>query len=171
MESINIEIITKARDAAMLYWFTGEERYGKFAYDIFNTYVSGMYHRKEPVDLNNGHDQTLVGLSSFEVIHEDVLEPLTSCYDFLYGYLNKYHKSRLDTYSTTFKNWADIIIKNGVPFNNWNLIEARFVLNIALILENNKQYSDGKGCQYYLDQILNKTYTRQWALKDVLKRG
>lgn len=171
VEAINIEIMTKARDAAMLYWFTGEEKYGKFAYDIFNTYLSGMYYRKEPVDLNKGHDQTLVGLSSFEVIHEDVLEPLTACYDFLYGYLHKYHKSKLDIYATTFKNWADIIIKNGVPFNNWNLIEARFVLNIAIVLENNKQYADGKGCQYYLDQILNKTYTRQWALKDILQKG
>lgn len=171
VESINIEIMTKARDAAMLYWFTGEEKYGEFAYDIFNTYLTGMYYRKEPVDLNKGHDQTLVGLSSFEVIHEDVLEPLTACYDFLYSYINKYHKSKLDSYAAAFKNWADIIIKNGVPFNNWNLIEARFVLHIAIVLENNKQYTDGKGCQYYLDQILNKTYTRQWALRDILQKG
>lgn len=171
IESINISIINKARDAAMIYWYTGDERYAKFAYDIFNTYTAGMYYRNEPVDLNNGHDQTLVGLSAFEVIHEDVLEPLTACYDFLYGYIDKNHPRQLPVYSGTFKKWADLIIKNGVPFNNWDLIEARFVSNIALVLENNDTYLDKRGCQYYLDQILNKTYTRQWALTYMVKKG
>jgi len=171
IESINISIINKARDAAMIYWYTGDARYGKFAYDIFSTYTGGMYYRNEPVDLNNGHDQTLVGLSSFEVIHEDVLEPLTACYDFLYDYIHEHHASQLPIYSGTFKKWADIIIQNGVPFNNWDLIEARFVSNIALVLENNDTYTDQRGCQYYLDQILNKTYTRQWALTDLAKKG
>ena len=171
IESINIDIISKARDAAMIYWYTGDEKYGKFAYDIFNTYTAGMYYRKEPVDLNNGHDQTLVGLSAFEVIHEDVLEPLTACYDFLYGYINKNHPKQLPVYAGTFKRWADIIIKNGVPFNNWDLIEARFVSNIALVLDNDNFYADQHGLQFYLDQILNKTYTRQWALTDLVKKG
>jgi hypothetical protein len=171
IESINIGIINKGRDAAMIYWYTGDEKYGKFAYDIFNTYLTGMYYRNEPVDLNHGHDQTLVGLSAFEVIHEDVLEPLTACYDFLYGYIDKNHKSKMPVYADAFKKWADIIIKNGVPFNNWDLIEARFVSNIALVLDDNKLYKDGRGCQYYLDQILNKTYTRQWALTDLLRKG
>jgi len=171
IESINIEIINKARDAAMIYWHTGSEKYGKFAYDLFNTYMTGMYYRNEPIDLNKGHDQTLVGLSSFEVIHEDMLEPLTACYDFLHGYIQKKHPKQLPLYAETFKRWADIVIKNGVPFNNWNLIEARFVACIALILENDQVYPDKKGCGYYLDQILNQTHTRQWALTDILKKG
>lgn len=171
IESINIEIITKARDAAMIYWYTGEEKYGKFAYDILNTYLSGMYYRNEPIDLNNGHDQTLVGLSSFEVIHEDVLEPLTACYDFLYGYIDQKHQQQIPFYGEGLKKWADIVIKNGVPFNNWDLIEARFVACVALVLENNAVYKDNRGSQFYLDQILNKTYTRQWALTDLLRKG
>jgi hypothetical protein len=171
IESINIDIINKARDAAMIYWYTGDERYGKFAYDIFNTYLIGMSYRNEPVDLNNGHDQTLVGLSAFEVIHEDILEPLTACYDFLHVYISNKHPQQLPAYAGAFRKWADIIIKNGVPFNNWDLIEARFVSNVALVLEDDDFYQDKHGCQYYLDQILNKTYTRQWALTDLLRKG
>jgi hypothetical protein len=169
IESVNIEIIEKARNAAMLYWLTGDEKYAAFAYPILDTYITGMGYRNEPVDLNHGHDQTLVGLSAFEVIHEDVLEPLTAGYDFLFPYIKKHHPEKLPTYAVTFKKWADIIIKNGVPFNNWDLIEAKFVADIAIVLENDNQYADKKGCQYYLDQILNKTYTRQWSLTTLLK--
>lgn len=169
IESINIEIIEKARNAAMLYWLTGDEKYAAFAYPILDTYIIGMGYRNEPVDLNHGHDQTLVGLSAFEVIHEDVLEPLTAGYDFLFPYIKKHHPEKLPTYAVTFKKWADLIIKNGVPFNNWDLIEAKFVADIAIVLENDSYYTDKKGCQYYLDQILNKTYTRQWSLTTLLK--
>lgn len=171
IESINIDIMNKARDAAMIYWYTGDEKYARFAYDIFNTYVTGIYYRNEPVDLNRGHDQTLVGLSAFEVIHEDIVEPLTACYDLLYNYIDKKHNDKKALYAGALKKWADIIVKNGVPFNNWDLIEARFVANIALVLDDNDRYADGKGCQYYLDQVLNKTNTRQWALMDLLRKG
>ncbi|WPV00683.1 heparinase II/III family protein [Mucilaginibacter sp. cycad4] len=169
IESINIEIIEKARNAAMLYWLTGDEKYAAFAYSILDPYITGMGYRNEPVDLNHGHDQTLVGLSAFEVIHEDVLEPLTAGYDFLFPYIKKHHPEKLPVYAVTFKKWADLIIKNGVPFNNWDLIEAKFVADIAIILENDNQYADKRGCQYYLDQILNKTSTRQWSLTTLLK--
>ncbi|WPV02139.1 heparinase II/III family protein [Mucilaginibacter sp. cycad4] len=171
IEAININIMNKARDAAMIYWYTGNEKYAKFAYDIFNTYVTGIYYRDEPIDLNHGHDQTLVGLSSFEVIHEDIIEPVTACYDLLYNYIDKNHKEKKPLYAEALKKWADIIIKNGVPFNNWDLIEARFIANIALVLDDDNQYTDGKGCQYYLDQVLNKNSIRQWAIVDLLKKG
>ncbi|HEY8781587.1 MAG TPA: heparinase II/III family protein [Mucilaginibacter sp.] len=171
IESINMEIMQKAQDAAFMYWYTGDEKYGKFAYDIFNTYVQGMYYRNEPVDLNHGHDQTLLGMSAFEVIHEDVLRPLTICYDFLHSYIEKYHSGDISVYDATLKKWADLIIKNGVPYNNWDLYQARFIAFIALVLENNNHYADNRGSQYYLDQIINKTHTRQWSLKYLLKRG
>jgi hypothetical protein len=45
------------------------------------------------------------------------------------------------------------------------------VANIALILENNKTYKDGRGCQFYLNQVLNKTSVRQWSLTELIKRG
>jgi hypothetical protein len=171
VESINRQIMTMAQNAAIVYWYTGEEKYAKFAYDLFNTYMQGIYYRKEPYDLNHGHNQTLVGLSSFEVIHEDILNELTVCYDFLHNYIKQQAPDNLTLYAAAFKKWADLIIKNGVPFNNWDLIEARFVAIVALVLENNNAYADGRGCQYYLDQILNKTAVRQWSLTELIKRG
>jgi len=171
IESINTQIISIAQDAAFLYWYTGDEKYGKLAYDVFDTYMTGMFYRKEPIDLNHGHDQTLVGLQAFEVIHEDIVMPLTIGYDFLYGYIQKHNPSKLPTYKETFSKWADIIIKNGVSFNNWDLIEARFIAYIALILDNDNAYADKKGCLYYLDRILNINATRQWSLKDLMAYG
>ena len=171
VESINRQIMGMAQNAAIVYWYTGEEKYAKFAYDLFNTYMNGIYYRKEPYDLNHGHNQTLAGLTSFEVIHEDILNELTVCYDFLYNYIHMHAPANMSIYAAAFKKWADLIIKNGVPFNNWDLIEARFVAYIALILENNSTYADGRGCQYYLDQILNKTTVRQWSLTELIKKG
>lgn len=171
IESINQQIIELAKDAAFVYWYTGDEKYGKLAFNVFDTYMTGMYYRNEPIDLNHGHDQTLVGLQSFEVIHEDIVIPLSVGYDFLYAYIQEKHPAKSAIYKETFSKWADIIIKNGVSFNNWDLIEARFVAHIALILENDNVYADKKGCQYYLDRILNINATRQWSLKDLMAYG
>lgn len=171
VEGINRKLIGMAQNASILYWYTGEEKYAKFAYDLFNTYMQGIYYRKEPYDLNHGHNQTLAGLSSFEVIHEDILNELTACYDFLYTYIQVHAPGNMSIYAGAFKKWADLIIKNGVPFNNWDLIEARFVTIIALILENDNAYADGRGCRYYLDQVLNKTAVRQWSLTELIKKG
>lgn len=171
VESINRQIMGMAQNAAIVYWYTGEEKYAKFAYDLFNTYMQGIYYRKEPYDLNHGHNQTLAGLTSFEVIHEDILNELTVCFDFLYNYIHVHAPANMSIYAGAFKKWADLIIKNGVPFNNWDLIEARFVAYIALVLENNNTYADGRGCQYYLDQILNKTTVRQWSLTELIQKG
>lgn len=83
IESLNREIMGIARDAAFLYWLTDEERYARLAAGVFDTYMQGIYYRNVPVDLNHGHQQTLVGMSSFEVIHEDILYDIvpfmTSC--------------------------------------------------------------------------------------------
>jgi hypothetical protein len=68
IDAINRSILTKARDAAFLYWYTNNEKYAKFAYDIFKTYMYGMYYRNPPQDATAN---TIIGLQTFEVIHED----------------------------------------------------------------------------------------------------
>ncbi|MFL9482926.1 six-hairpin glycosidase [Chitinophagaceae bacterium LWZ2-11] len=171
VESINRQIIELARDAAFLYWYTGNEKYGKLAFDVFDTYMTGIYYRNEPVDLNHGHDQTLVGYQTFEVIHEDIVVPLSIGYDFLYEYIQQHAADKMPLYKETFSKWADIIIRNGVPFNNWDLIEARFVAYIAFILEDDNTYADKKGSRYFLNRILNINATRQWSLKDLMAYG
>ncbi|NDW10335.1 hypothetical protein [Dysgonomonas sp. 520] len=171
IESINEEIMKLAKDAAFLYWLTDDNKYAKFAFNLFDTYMIGMYYRNEPLDLGNGHAQTLAGLSTFEVIQERILNELSYTYDFLYAYIEKNHKDRMDIYSTTFKKWIDLTIKNGVPQNNWNLHQAKFILKVAMVLEDNSKYADGKGREYYIDYILNKSSARQWSLTDFMKFG
>lgn len=171
IESINREIAGIARDAAFLWWITGEEKYAALAREVFDTYMTGIYYRNVPIDLNNGHQQTLVGLSSFEVIHEDILNELIPLYDFLYNDLKTNRTDKMAIYAVAFKKWADNIIDNGVPHNNWNLFQALYILNIGLVLEDNDDYTDGKGRQYYIDYVLNKNSIRQWSLPKLIDYG
>ena len=171
IESINREIMTVAKKAAIIYWLEGDERYAKLTFHLFDVFMQGIYYRNVPYDMNHGHIQTLVGYTSFEVIHEDILNELVPCYDFLYDYIATTKSDKLEIYNVTFKKFADQIIKNGVPFNNWNLIQTDFAIQIALMLDNDSDYEDGKGCQYYLDQVFNKSAVRQWSLTDLMNYG
>lgn len=171
IESINREIVGIARDAAFLWWITGELKYAALAREVFDTYMTGIYYRSVPIDVNNGHQQTLVGLSSFEVIHEDILSELVPLYDFLYDDLVANKGDKMDIYAAAFKKWADNIISNGVPHNNWNLFQALYILNIGLVLEDNTHYADAKGRQYYIDYVLNKNSIRQWSLPKLIEYG
>ena len=171
IESLNREIMGIARDAAFLYWLTDEEQYARLAAGVFDTYMQGIYYRNVPVDLNHGHQQTLVGMSSFEVIHEDILYDIVPLYDFLYGYLAVHYADKMSIYAGAFKKWADNIIANGVPHNNWNLMQARYVMDIGMILEDDAHYADGKGRGYYIDYVLNQSGIRQWSLKKLADYG
>lgn len=130
VENINRQIMGIARDVAFMYWYTGEQVYGDLAYSVFDTYLEGIYYRKEPIDLSHGHHQTLAGYTSFEVIQEHILNEISQGYDFLYGYIEKQHPERMNLYAQTLQKWADLIIMNGVSFNNWNLLEANFIFRI-----------------------------------------
>ena len=171
IENLNCEILGIARDAAFLYWMTGEEKYAKLAAGVFDTYMTGIYYRKVPVDLNHGHQQTLVGLTSFEVIHEDALHIVVPLYDFLYNYLKSNYPDKMIIYAGALKKWADNIIANGVPHNNWDLLQARYVMNVGLVLEDNKEYTDGKGREYYIDYVMNRSSIRQWSLTKLADYG
>lgn len=171
IESLNCEILGIARDAAFLYWMTDEEKFAKLAAGVFDTYMTGIYYRNVPIDLNHGHQQTLVGLTSFEVIHEDALHIAVPLYDFLYNYLKANYPDKMEIYAGAFKKWADNIIANGVPHNNWNLLQARFVMNVGLVLEDNKEYADGKGREYYIDYVMNRSSIRQWSLTQLADYG
>ena len=171
IESGNVDIMRCARDAAYLWWLTGEEKYGRMAARVLDTYLQGIYYRDVPVDLNHGHQQTLVGMTSFEVIHEDIVPVLCECYDFLYDYMAAHYADRMPLYADALKKMADVIIRNGVPHNNWNIIQARFVFSIALVLDDDAAYEDGKGRNHYIDVVANDSTLRQWGLKTLADYG
>ncbi|MEP5341828.1 MAG: six-hairpin glycosidase [Algibacter sp.] len=169
--SINEEILGLARDAAFVYWLEKDERYAKFSLDVFHTYLEGMSYRSEPIDLLNGHIQTLVGFTNFQVIHEGVLKDVAELYDFLHQYIEANNSNTIEMYDTTIKRWTDQIIKNGVPQNNWNLHQAKVILKAAMVLQDNDKYEDRKGREYYIDYILNVTSARQWSLTKFIDYG
>ncbi len=165
--SVNRQIMGVARDAARIYAATGDMRYGKMAANVLVIYMKGIAYRNIPIDLNHGHQQTLVGMTTFEVIHEDIINELTQMYPLVKNLV----KDDQAIIETGFKKWAESIIANGVPHNNWNLFQADFIAKIALILQDDKAYADGKGKQYYLDYVVNKDSIRQWSMNKLFDFG
>ena len=167
LAGVNRQIITIARDAARIYAATGELRYGQMAAKVFEVYMKGIAYRNVPIDLNHGHQQTLVGMTTFEVIHEDVINELTQMYPLIKNLV----KEDQAIIESGFKKWAENIIANGVPHNNWDLFQADFIMKIALVLQDNQAYADGKGKQYYLDYIVNQNSIRQWSMNKLIDFG
>lgn len=164
---VNRYIIGIARDAARIYAATGDIRYGQMAAKVFDVYMKGIAYRNVPIDLNHGHQQTLVGMTTFEVIHEDAINELTQMYPLIKNLV----KDDQAIIESGFKKWAENIIANGVPHNNWNLFQADFIVKIALVLQDNQAYADGKGKQYYLDYIVNQNSIRQWSMNKLIDFG
>ncbi len=167
IQGVNRQIMGIARDAARVYAATGDMRYGKMAAKVFDVYMKGIAYRNVPIDLNHGHQQTLVGMTTFEVIHEDIINELTQMYPLIRDLV----KDDQAIIETGFKKWAENIIANGVPHNNWDLFQADFIVKIALILQDNQAYADGKGKQYYLDYIVNQNSIRQWSMLKLIDFG
>ena len=167
ISSLNRHIMSLARDAARLYRLTSDERYARMALGVFDTYMKGIYYRNVPTDLNHGHQQTLVGMQTFEVIHEDVAADAAETYKLLGDYIT----ADRNIYEGAFKKWADNIIANGVPHNNWNLFQAIFIVKIAAVLQPDESYADGKGRQHYLRHVTDVSSIRQWSVKRLAEFG
>lgn len=44
-------------------------------------------------------------------------------------------------------------------------------MNVGLVLEDNKEYADGKGREYYIDYVMNRSSIRQWSLTKLADYG
>ena len=168
--SINNEIASIALDAAKLWEKNGEEKYARAAYNVLDTYMMGVLHTNMPIDLYHGHMQTLYGLQTQEVIHEDVLPKLCQIYTILKKW-DGLKRSKIDNYDSAFKHWADIIEANGVPHNNWDLMQARFIFNVGQVLRHDSDYEDGKGQEHYFRIVETGKSIRQWSLKALTDYG
>lgn len=176
--SINREITGIALDAARLYdkaCASGnvterDNAYARMARNVLLTYMFGVLNTNKPIDLNNGHMQTLYGLQTHEVIHEETVPQLTQTYRILRdrGLLAVDQQRDIEN---GFRHWADIIQANGVPHNNWNLMQARFIFNIAQILRPDSAYADGKGREHYFAIVETEDSIRQWSLKGITDYG
>lgn len=57
----NVEKLTLAENAAFVYWVTGEEKFARFAADIFNTWLIGTYYMNPILDPENRQEVPEVG--------------------------------------------------------------------------------------------------------------
>lgn len=168
IHSINKEICDIALDAAKLWQRDGNEQYARMAQRVLDVYVRGIGASEMPYDLNHGHQQTLVGLQTFEVIQEKEVTVVTELYRILRPRLSA---EECAAYDVALKHWADIIEANGVPHNNWDLMQAMFIFNIGQCLQPNSAYADGKGQEYYFDIVETGKSIRQWSLKALTDYG
>lgn len=166
--SLNIQILSIARDAARLYQLTGDRRYADLALPVVRVFLGGIYYRNVATDISHGHMQTLYGMTTFEVIHEDAIAKFYDAYPILRPLMKSDDQKICDG---ALKKWAENIIANGVPHNNWDLFQAEFIAKIGLMLQPDSTYADGHGREYYLNYILNENSVRQWSLKKLADYG
>ncbi|HEY1661680.1 MAG TPA: serine hydrolase [Verrucomicrobiae bacterium] len=165
----NEQILQTAADAGFIYWVTGDETYAKYADQILMTYMNGFSYMQPPKILEGGGGE-VIGFDSFEVIHEDVVTPLAESYDFIYDYMQRQGED-VQLVQNQLKRMGDRVIAGGSALGNWNLNQARIVAYAGLALEDNTNYPDGKGREYYMDVILNARLPAQTGITHVIKEG
>jgi len=172
IEKINGELMQLAADAAFVYWITGDVKYAEFSAPILWTYMEGFSYVKPPlVPAHNKKLPRIIGLTSYEVIHEGILESISISYDFLRDYIAD--KSDIDgnVIETGIKRIVEVVAAGGGRKGNWNLHQASKMTYGALALGSDKDYKDGKGRQHYVDIILNADLPQQLGLTHVIKQG
>lgn len=175
-EVTNQKMMEDAYKASIIYYFTGEKKYAKFAADILWTFIRGAsYHNQVNPDRAEGSN----GFLSYETLGDTRrFATIPLALDFIYDYLvNEYFDSSefkngrkgelwapghpqgkewaLDRVHLMFtKNLDNKLTRGGALVGNWNTNEHESGLLYALALNNNAAYKDGKGREYYVNQFL-----------------
>ena len=165
IQEINEKILSLAATSGLAYWRTGFDKYAKFSYDIFKTYMQGMYYRSDSNTIVNAGTDGLAdyGLQAFSIIKDYVAPSAAICYDFIYDYIRNRPgatpaqiDAEIQMYEETFRKWGMWTILHGTAANNWNSIKSNFAAHMALCLHDNHTYANGKGWQYYMNIIFNR---------------
>jgi len=171
IESINQRVIQAAADASFVYWITGDEKYARFAAGALWTYMQGFAYVNPPkLPPGDRSMSGIIGRTSFEVIHEDIVTPLALSYDFLHGYLARQGRD-LTVIQAGLKRIIDRVIDGGSREGNWNLNQARIIAYGGLALEDNDAYADHRGRPYYVDVVLNADLPNQLGITRVIHHG
>lgn len=180
----NVEILTLAENAAFAYWVTDEEKFARFAADIFNTWLVGTYYMNPILDPEKSTGGPggweaggICGYYDYEQIHDDLALHAAAAYDFLYDYLKTNSHAHLkeigketkDVAGAVFKRFIDIGFIRGAKSGNWNVNGWNMLLRPILVLEENNAYADGKGKEYYLHYLTSESTEYHDAIPDMLK--
>ncbi|MFC5050625.1 heparinase II/III family protein [Rubritalea spongiae] len=172
IEKRNEQIMALAQDAAFLYWLTEEERYAKFATGILWTYMEGFQYVKPPLVADNNEGSIrIIGSTSFEVIHDNLVSHAGLAYDFLFHYIQGREDVDGAVIEQCLKRMVDRIVEGGNRDGNWNLHQARSIAYGGMALQDDAYYADGRGRQYYVDIVLNADLPQQKGLLAVIQEG
>jgi hypothetical protein len=180
----NVEILTLAEEASFLYWISRNEKYARFASDIFYTWLMGIYYMNpilDPEQSTGGpggwEPGGICGYYDYEQIHDDMAMHAAVIYDFMYDYLNNNQHPHLREIKKPLKNITGEVFKRfiGIGFvrggksGNWNVNGWNMILKPILVLDKNDAYEDGKGREYYLHYLLKESTSHHDAIPDILK--
>ncbi|KAF0095895.1 MAG: periplasmic protein [Puniceicoccaceae bacterium 5H] len=169
IEKMNRSLMSLAADAGFVYWMTGEERYAAFASKILWAYMEGFSYVEDPaIEPEDKGSAAIIGTTSFEVIHEDIVTPLSLAYDFCHDYLQAQGKD-VSLVDQGLKRMIDRVIEGGSAEGNWNLNQSRIIAYGGLALGPNEAYADGKGRPYYVDVVLDGDLPHQRGIVRVVQ--
>lgn len=181
----NGEILMLAEKAAFAHWITGEEKYAKFAADIYWAWLLGTYHMQPPLDPGRSSGGPggyapggILGYYDYEQIHDDLMLHAAPVHDFLHDYLVAHPhphladlRKDLDTVAgEVFKRFIDIGFVRGGKDGNWNVNGWNVMMRGILCLEPDSFYPDGKGREHYLRYYTTISTPYHNALPDILKQ-
>ena len=197
-ELINNSLQSLAYRAAVVYFVEKDDAYAKFASDILWVLVRGGSFN-EPLnpdsDVNAKGDPLAFGFLSYETLGDNrhySFIPLI--YDFVYPYLKrKYFRSdefvngipgqelwapghpqgeawAFDRFRIFFTKMIENKIRRGGGLHqNWNINEHRVAMLYTFAMPDNAEVEDGRGREYYLDYLLNRTTRANGAYRDVIR--
>jgi hypothetical protein len=171
IELMNERVMKLATDASFVYWITGDQRYARFGAEALWTYMQG-FDSVTPPKLPEG-DRSMAGVigsTSFEVIHEDIVTPLAVSYDFLYDELKRQGKD-VNVIQSGLKRMIDRVIAGGSRSSNWNLNQARIIAYGGIALEEDSAYEDHHGRSYYINVVLKADLPAQQGISQVIQHS
>lgn len=177
----NKDILGLAEKAAFAWYLTGEEKYARFAGDIFNQWLVGTYYMKPPYDpsfMKDGWQPGgIFGYYDYEVIHDDLPYLTATTYDFLYQWLQQHPGKNLlatgktldEIASDVFRRFVEINRIRGGKKGNWNTNGFNVCMRALLVLDDNGSYENGRGRSFYLNNYTTESTQYHDALPEVLK--
>ncbi|HEX5024073.1 MAG TPA: hypothetical protein VFV68_02325 [Agriterribacter sp.] len=143
VETINGRINELALEAAIIYWLTRDESFGRFAADILNQWARGASFQS-PIE---GPCRT--GFLAIQTLGDGRYESMPLTYDFLYDYLRQQHYNT-SWYEGVFGKMAHTMTFRGFYNNNWFAAQSPAMIFSALSLENKSDRD------FYLNFFLNQ---------------
>ena len=173
IEQMNTDMMGLAQESAFVFWITGEKKYAELAASILWPYMHGLSYVEPPIilDEDGKGPHRIIGTTSYEVIHDAILEPIALTYDFLRPYIALRDDIDAGVIEQGVKVIIDRVTAGGGAEGNWNLHQASKIAYGALILGPNHAYADGKGRAYYIDVVLNARQKQQKGIVHVIREN